>query len=139
MRRHSAAIEAAADEIAQLRTGVVAALQAKLAERLGDLLAGANVEPARLAQEVAYLADRSDIAEEVTRLGIHQARLGDLLDAGREIGKKLDFLLQEMNREATTILSKSGAAGETGRRLSELGLQVKSEIEKIREQSLNLE
>ena len=75
----------------------------------------------------------------MTRLKIHHSRLLALLANGGEVGKKLDFLLQEMNRETTTILSKSNAAGETGRRITELALQVKSEIEKIREQSLNLE
>lgn len=139
IREHTARIRVAVDEIERLRGAIVPALQSKLQERLSELLGGANVDPARLAQEAAFLADRSEIAEEVTRLKIHHSRLLALLSNGGEIGKKLDFLLQEMNRETTTILSKSNAAGETGRRITELALQVKSEIEKIREQSLNLE
>jgi len=139
LREHSARIRVAVDDIERLRGTIVPTLQAKLQERLSELLGGANVEPSRLAQEAAFLADRSEIAEEVTRLKIHHARLLALLGNGGEVGKKLDFLLQEMNREITTILSKSNAAGETGRRITELALQVKSEIEKIREQSLNLE
>jgi uncharacterized protein (TIGR00255 family) len=139
LREHSARIRVAVEEIERLRGIIVPTLQAKLQERLSELLGGANVEPSRLAQEAAFLADRSEIAEEVTRLKIHHTRLLALLGNGGEVGKKLDFLLQEMNREITTILSKSNAAGETGRRITELALQVKSEIEKIREQSLNLE
>jgi uncharacterized protein (TIGR00255 family) len=139
LRPHAALIKAALEDIERLRAAIVPALQARLRERLSDLLAGAGVDPVRLAQEAAFLADRSDIAEEVSRLRMHHSRLLALLAAGGEVGKKLDFLLQEMNREVTTILSKSNAAGETGRRITELALQVKSEIEKIREQALNLE
>lgn len=139
LRGHTARIQVAVDEIERLREAIVPALQTKLRERLNELLGGTNIEPSRLAQEAAFLADRSEIAEEVTRLKIHHLRLLALMGHGGEVGKKLDFLLQEMNREVTTILSKSNTAGETGRRITELALQVKSEIEKIREQSLNLE
>ena len=139
LRAHAARIRADLDEISRLRAGITGVLYARLHQRLTDLLAGSNLDAARLAQEAAYLADRSDIAEEITRLGIHHARLLALLEAGGEVGKKLDFLLHEMNRETTTILSKCNAAGETGRRLTELALQIKSEIEKLSEQSLNLE
>jgi len=85
------------------------------------------------------LADRSDIAEEIARLKIHAAQLDKLIEAGGEIGKKLDFLLQEMNREANTILSKTSGIGELGLGMTDLALAVKSDIEKIREQSLNVE
>ena len=139
LRDHASRIRVCLEEIERLRTNIVPALQTRLHDRLTELLSGNNVDMSRLAQEAAFLADRSDIAEEITRLKIHHTRLLAMLGAGGEIGKKLDFLLQEMNRETTTILSKSNAAGETGRRLTELALQIKSEIEKIREQSLNLE
>lgn len=139
LRGHAAKIREAAAEMESIRGAIVPALHARIQERLRELLQGASLDPARLAQEAALLADRSDIGEEVTRLKIHTARLSELLDAGGEVGKKLDFLLQEMQRESNTILSKSNAAGEGGRRLTELGLAVKSEIEKIREQALNLE
>lgn len=139
LRDHASRIRVALEEIERLRTNIVPALQSRLQDRLTELLSGNNLDMSRLAQEAAFLADRSDIAEEITRLKIHHTRLLAMLGAGGEIGKKLDFLLQEMNRETTTILSKSNAAGETGRRLTELALQIKSEIEKIREQSLNLE
>jgi uncharacterized protein (TIGR00255 family) len=97
------------------------------------------LEPQRLAQEVAYLADRSDISEEVDRLNAHVRELDQLLGNGGELGKKLDFLLQEMNREINTTLSKTSGAGEPGMRITTLGLEIKTNIERIREQALNLE
>ena len=103
------------------------------------LLHGAPVEPQRLAQEAAVLADRSDIAEELVRLRTHAAQLDVMLSGGGEVGKRLDFLLQEMNREANTVLSKTGGLGDLGLTMTELALAAKSEIDKIREQSLNLE
>jgi uncharacterized protein (TIGR00255 family) len=139
LRKHNARLAAAAGEMERIRDGAAAAFQNRLAERLKDLLKGAQVDPQRLAQEAAILADRSDIGEELARLRIHSGQLGVLLDAGGEVGKKLDFLLQEMNRETTTILSKTNGIGETGLRITELALAAKADIEKIREQSLNLE
>jgi uncharacterized protein (TIGR00255 family) len=139
MRKHAAQISGAVREMEDIRTAVPALFLKRLAERLKELLHGAPVEPQRLAQEVAILADRSDIGEELARLEIHSGQLVGLLDGGGEIGKKLDFLLQEMNREANTILSKTGGAGEGALRITELALGAKAAIEKIREQSLNLE
>lgn len=135
----TAAIHEAILRMEDLRMRATPALQARLAERLADLLNGAAIEPQRLAQEAALLADRSDIAEELTRLKVHAAALTDLLDRGGEVGKKMDFLLQEMGREANTVLSKSSGTGEIGLAITEQGLSVKAEIEKIREQALNLE
>jgi len=123
--------------IEPLRESVAAALRARVEERLADLTL--KLEPARVAQEAAVLADRSDIAEEIARLRIHSDELAKLIDKGGEVGKKLDFLLQEMQREANTILAKSANAGEAGMAITRLGLELKSEIEKIREQSLNIE
>jgi uncharacterized protein (TIGR00255 family) len=139
MHRHNAEVRGAAEQMQRLREGAAAAFEKRLADRLADLLRGAPVDPQRLAQEAAILADRSDIGEELARLLIHSGQLAALLDAGGEAGKKLDFLLQEMNRETNTILSKTSGAGEAGLRITELGLAAKSAIEKIREQSLNLE
>ncbi|MEZ5352557.1 MAG: YicC/YloC family endoribonuclease [Bryobacteraceae bacterium] len=136
---HGAAVETAVAEMESIRASISAHLKTRLEDRLKELLSGANLEPARLAQEAALLADRSDVSEETARLRIHSERLAELLGTGGEVGKKIEFLSQEMHREANTILSKSNAAGEPGRRLSELALAVKSEVEKIREQSLNLE
>lgn len=139
MRKHNARIAEGAAEMERIRECAAEAFQARLNERLKDLLKGAQVDPQRLAQEAAILADRSDIGEELARLRIHSAQVAALLEAGGEAGKKLDFLLQEMNREANTILSKTSGIGETGLRITELGLAAKADIEKIREQSLNLE
>jgi uncharacterized protein (TIGR00255 family) len=139
MRKHNARLAEIAAEMERIREGAAEAFQSRLAERLKDLLKGAQVEPQRLAQEAAILADRSDIGEELARLRIHSAQLGALLDGGGEVGKKLDFLLQEMNRETNTVLSKTNGVGETGLKITELALAAKADIEKIREQSLNLE
>jgi uncharacterized protein (TIGR00255 family) len=122
-----------------IRSGATAAFQVRLTERLKDLLQGAQIDPQRLAQEAAMLADRSDIGEELARLRIHSGQLEAILRGGGEVGKKLDFLLQEMNRETNTVLSKTSGAGDAGLKITERALAVKAAIEKIREQSLNLE
>jgi uncharacterized protein (TIGR00255 family) len=122
-----------------IRAGAVGAFQKRLKEKLADLLHGAGIDPQRLAQEAALLADRSDIAEELMRLRTHAGQLEAMLSNGGEVGKRLDFLLQEMNREANTILSKTGGLGDLGLTITDLALSAKSEIDKIREQSLNLE
>ncbi len=139
MREANARIRSHADGMGELRGRALPAFQERLQERLSNLLNGSNIDPQRLAQEAAILADKSDIMEEIHRLTIHSEELNRLLDAGGEVGKKLDFLMQEMGREANTILSKTGGAGEIGLRLTDSGIAVKSEIERIREQSLNLE
>ena len=139
IREQNHAIQRSAAEIEQIRAKATPAFQARLQERLRDLLANSPLDPQRLAQEAALLADRSDIGEEIARLKIHSKQVDEILDAGGEVGKKLDFLLQEMNREANTILSKTGGIGELGLRITELALDGKSSIEKIREQALNLE
>ncbi len=125
-------------EVGTYRGSVQKAYVDRLQARMTELI-GAQADPARVLQEVALLADRSDIQEELVRLGNHVEHFLGLLDAGREAGKQLDFLLQEMNREANTMLSKtSGLAGEA-MKITEIGLVVKSEIEKSKEQVQNLE
>ena len=132
-----AQLVAAADDNATVQPQ---ALKARLADMVAQLLgASPALPPERLAQEAALLADRSDISEELIRLKTHASELEQLIHAGGEVGKKLDFLLQEMNREANTILSKTGGLGDLGLTITERALAVKSEIDKIREQSLNLE
>jgi uncharacterized protein (TIGR00255 family) len=123
----------------EIRAGAVGAFQKRLREKLADLLRGAGIEPQRLAQEAAILADRSDIAEELMRLRTHADQLEAMLKGEGEIGKRLDFLLQEMNRESNTVLSKTGGLGDLGLTITDLALSAKSEIDKIREQGLNLE
>jgi uncharacterized protein (TIGR00255 family) len=129
----------AATQMEAIRAEILPHIQSRLQERLAELLRGTALDPARLVQEAAILADRSDVSEEIARLRIHASRLGELLATGGEVGKKIEFLAQEMHREANTVLSKSNTAGEPGRQIAKLGLEVKSEIEKIREQALNLE
>jgi uncharacterized protein (TIGR00255 family) len=123
----------------EIRAGAVGAFQKRLKEKLADLLRGAGIDPQRLAQEAALLADRSDIAEELMRLRTHAGQLVEMLSGSGEVGKRLDFLLQEMNRESNTVLSKTGGLGDVGLTITDLALAAKSEIDKIREQSLNLE
>jgi uncharacterized protein (TIGR00255 family) len=123
----------------EIRAGAVAAFQRRLRERLAELLHGAVLDPQRLAQEAAVLADRSDVSEELMRLKTHAAQLTGMLESAGEVGKRLDFLLQEMNRETNTVLSKTGGLGDLGLTITDLALAAKSEIDKIREQSLNLE
>jgi uncharacterized protein (TIGR00255 family) len=139
IRLHNDAITQYCIEFEDIRARALPALQTRLNERLRELLRGISLDPQRLAQETALLADRSDIGEEIARLRIHSKQLEALLDAGGEVGKKLDFLLQEMNRETNTILSKTTGIGELGLRITDLALAAKADIEKIREQSLNLE
>lgn len=123
----------------RIRAKATPIFQKRLNERLSELLHGASIDASRLAHEAAILADRSDISEELVRLKTHAGQLGTLLEAPGEKGKKLDFLLQEMNREANTILSKTGGLGDLGLTITDLALAAKAEIDKIREQSLNLE
>jgi uncharacterized protein (TIGR00255 family) len=139
MSGHNTRLIALAEEMEKIRANAQDVFQNRLAERLKDLLKGVQLDPQRLAQEAAVLADRSDIGEELARLKIHAGQLAMLLEAGGESGKKLDFLLQEMNRETNTVLSKTSGAGEIGLKITELALAAKAAIEKIREQSLNLE
>ncbi len=139
IRLHNRSIGASCAEFDQIRSRALPAFQTRLNDRIRELLRGAGVDPQRLVQEAALLADRSDIGEEIARLSIHSKQLDALLDAGGEVGKKLDFMLQEMNREVNTILSKTTGIGDLGLRITELAIAAKADIEKIREQSLNLE
>jgi uncharacterized protein (TIGR00255 family) len=133
------AIRGLVERTMAIRAGAVPAFQNRLRERLADLLGGAGVDSQRLAQEAAILADRSDVSEELLRLSTHTAQLEQMLAGGGEVGKRMDFLLQEMNREANTVLSKTGGLGDLGLTITDLALAAKSEIDKIREQALNLE
>jgi uncharacterized protein (TIGR00255 family) len=139
LREQNRSIREQTREMQQIRSEAVPAFQKRLLEKLGELLGNSSVDPQRLAQEAAILADRSDIGEEIERLEIHSRQLEATLDAGGEVGKKLDFLLQEMNRESNTILSKTNGIGDLGLRLTDLALAAKASIDKIREQALNLE
>ena len=137
LRRRMQSLEEVTTEVEKLRGAVSRAYMEKVRSRMQELVV--NVEEDRIVQEAALLAERSDIQEEIVRLQTHIQHFVGLLDEGGEVGKKLDFLLQELNREANTVLSKtSGIAGEA-LRITELGLQMKSDIEKCREQVQNIE
>jgi len=139
LQREMDLMERAIAGIRDLRDGIVPYLQARYREKITELLGSAAIPEARIAEEAALLADKSDIDEELTRLSVHSAELRRMLNEGGEIGKRLDFLLQEMNREANTTLSKSSGAGEAGLQITNLALGLKANIERIREQALNIE
>jgi uncharacterized protein (TIGR00255 family) len=131
-----------AAQIAALAQDAPSFYRRRLEKRLQELLAPgsrAEVDPGRLAQEVAFLASRSDIAEELTRFRSHLDQLQRLLAESAEVGKKLDFLLQEMNREANTMLSKTTDIPEVGVAITGHAIEMKAEIEKLREQAQNIE
>jgi uncharacterized protein (TIGR00255 family) len=131
-------LEAMVEEVALLRSSVQEAHFARIRQRLESLLGG-SFEHDRILQEAALLAERSDVEEEVARMHTHIDHFRALLAAGGELGKKLDFLLQEMNREANTLLSKTAGVTGNGTRITACGLAMKAEIEKAREQVQNLE
>jgi uncharacterized protein (TIGR00255 family) len=110
----------------------------RLGKRISELLSKSDsqieLDQARLAQEVAYLADRADISEEIARLKTHIEHFRQIMGEEKEVGKRLDFLTQELNREANTITSKT-----SNMVVKEKALQIKSDIEKIREQVQNVE
>jgi uncharacterized protein (TIGR00255 family) len=138
LRERMQRLRAAASSLHQHRTAVLRSYVERLQGRMKELI-GMQGDPDRLLQEAALLVDRSDIQEELVRLDTHVKHFEGLLESGGEVGKKLDFLLQEMSREANTLLSKtSGLAGEA-LKITELGLAMKAEIEKAREQVQNLE
>ena len=138
LRDRMAHLKSACQEVQKHRETVLKTYSERLRSRMQEWL-GTSVDPDRILQEAALLADRSDIQEELVRLENHVQHFLGLLDTTGEVGKKLDFLLQEMNREANTLLSKtSGLAGDAIR-ITEAGLAMKADIEKVREQVQNIE
>ncbi|MBK9439247.1 MAG: YicC family protein [Chloracidobacterium sp.] len=141
-----------ADELSSRLTGIESRLPAieaestkvgaeyheRLLKRMNDMLSKTasqfDIDQGRLAQEVAYLADRADISEEITRLRTHIEHFRTIMSDDKDVGKRLDFLTQELNREANTITSKTNNMV-----VKENALAIKSEIEKIREQVQNIE
>jgi uncharacterized protein (TIGR00255 family) len=126
-------------EIETLTQRVRPAIARRLEERLAELLKGVQLDPIRLVQEAALLTERSDVSEELARLRSHVEQFGKLLAGAGEAGKRLDFLLQEMQREANTLLSKTPGVESEGLAITGLALEVKSDIEKLREQAQNVE
>ena len=128
------AIEKGAREVARLAPLQVDAVRERLASRIAELTRGVSLDPARLAQEVAVFADRTDVTEELTRLASHLAQARGLISSQAPAGRKLEFLVQELNREINTIGSKSQQAGIAG-----MVVELKAELERIREQVQNVE
>jgi len=138
MRVRVAKIEAEVPIIEDAAAGLADSYRQRLQKRVTELIArgsqAVELDAGRLAQEVAYLADRSDISEELARLRSHLEQFRSSIDADGEVGKRLDFLLQELNREANTVLSKS-----TEIAIKDSALAIKAEVEKLREQVQNVE
>ena len=122
------------EKISSLSTGLIEEYVVKLEGRIKELLGNQEIDEARLAQEVVIYADKCSIQEEVTRLRSHISQMKDLLNNDEAVGKKLDFLIQEMNRETNTIGSKSNNLEITNEVIN-----IKTELEDIREQIQNIE
>ena len=127
------------EQVRDLAARLMPSFVRRLESRLKDLLVNVSIDPARVAQEAALLAERSDISEELDRLRSHLQQFAKLLDGTGELGKKLDFLLQEMHREANTMLSKTPGVENEALAITGLALEIKAEIEKLREQVQNIE
>jgi uncharacterized protein (TIGR00255 family) len=134
MRERVARLRAIRRDVAKRAKALAPALRERLETRLVAILGKDAIEPARLAQEVAVLADRADVTEELVRLEAHLVAMGELLKSAEPVGKRIDFLLQEINRELNTIGSKANDLEVTN-----LVVDGKAEVEKIREQVQNVE
>ena len=137
--RHATAIYSEVEEVSHAVPAAVEAGRQRLRRRLSELLGADDIDPHRLAHEVAILASRSDVSEELQRLRTHLKAVRSCLEHGGEIGKRIDFLAQEMNREANTLLSKAQPLGASGLPVTAGGIRIRAAIEKIREQAMNLE
>jgi len=122
------------EEIEKIADNIPKNYKKKLEERLNELLAGVDIDESRVALEVAILSDKASVDEEITRLRSHLSQMKSTLDLDEPVGRKLDFIIQEMNREANTIASKSIDISMTNK-----VIEVKNTIEKIREQVQNIE
>jgi uncharacterized protein (TIGR00255 family) len=127
-------VEGIAARLAEAAPRTIETYRARLAERVAELSRGLAPDPVRLATEVALFADRTDVTEELTRLGSHVAQMRALLASGEPTGRKMDFLVQEMHREANTVGSKSQSA-----EAAAAVVALKAEVERMREQVQNVE
>ena len=128
------AIEHALPIVEEHATELPSVYREKLLKKLQDIVPASSIDETRLAQEAVMLADRCDISEEIARLKSHIVQMRDILTTDDEAGKRLDFILQEMNREANTILSKSNDLA-----ITDAAIVIKTEVEKLREQAQNVE
>ncbi len=134
MSKRLAVIESLFDKVSKRRKLVVDSYQERLKQRLSDLLGETEVNRDRLLSEIAILADKSDVCEELERLQAHFVRMKELMKSKEPVGRPIDFLIQELNREFNTIASKSQDAT-----IAHTVVEAKSELEKIREQVQNIE
>lgn len=133
MRRRIRELEKLAIQMAERSEASREATRRRIEERMRELLE-AKVDQARIVQEAAFQVERSDVTEEIVRLQSHLAGLRDLLEIDDAVGKRIDFLLQEVQREVNTVASKSSDL-----RLTQVAVEAKGEVEKIREQVQNVE
>jgi uncharacterized protein (TIGR00255 family) len=134
MSEQLAAVAASVADIEALAPDVVAVLREKMRARIAQVRPEKELDAHRLEQEVAYLADRCDITEELVRLKSHISQFGSLFSAPSSCGRKMDFMLQEMNREINTIGSKAQSLP-----ISRLVIDIKAELDRMREQVQNVE
>ena len=139
LKQRIAAIGGHLETIRQGATGVLQHYRELLTSRVAELAPNLNVDSSRLEIEALIHAEKSDIAEEITRLTSHLDHFTEITSREAEAGKRLDFLLQEMNREATTILSKTSGLNQSGVSIGEAAIEIKVEIDKLREQVQNIE
>ncbi len=139
LRARMLRISSALECVEQLRVETLPLAQKKLRERLQSWLGQNMLDASRLAQEAAMQAEHTDVSEEVLRLKAHFAQFLIMLAGNGEAGKKLDFLLQEIQRELNTLLAKTAGLGESGLRMTQMALEIKGEAEKLREQVQNLQ
>ena len=134
LKEHLHKVETLVEEIERLKEPVFEAAKARLEERVKKLLQDQEVDPLRLHQEIVFLADKTDFTEELDRLKSHLAQFRKTLQEEGPVGRKLDFLLQEMFREINTLSNKAGSA-----EISHLAVEIKCTLEKMREQVQNIE
>lgn len=127
-------VEACLSNISDRAPRCVQEYQRRLTERIRELTSGVDIDASRLSQEVAIMADKSDVTEEIVRLSSHISQFHEMLRSGDAVGRKIDFLIQEMNREINTIGSKTGDL-----EISRNVIEIKSELGKLREQVQNIE
>ena len=138
-RSRSGTISVSVERLQKLREQMLPVAQTKLRERLQEWLGQDTIDAARLAQEAAVLAERTDVSEEILRLKAHLTQFPEMLGSEAEVGKKLDFLLQEIQREVNTLLAKTTGLGESGLPMTQTALEIKGEVEKLREQVQNVQ
>jgi len=139
LRSRTLRIAGCVERLEQMHQRALPAAQSRLRERLQSWLGQHALDETRLVQEAAALAEHTDISEEVLRLKAHFAQFLAMLDGNGEAGKKLDFLLQEIQREVNTLLAKTAGLGESGLPMTQTALDIKGEAEKLREQVQNVQ